>query len=63
LFRDGLMFEITFTATSMDSPLKFYDPDGNPIAFKPGNTWVEIVGLGTTVEELEKGFWKVRFYP
>ena len=32
-------------------------------AFKPGNTWMEIVGLGTTVEELEPGSWKIRFYP
>jgi hypothetical protein len=63
LLRDGLMFEITFTAQSIYSPLRFYDLDGKPIAFKPGTTWVEIVGLGTTVEELEKGSWKIRFYP
>jgi len=63
LLRDGWMFEITYSAASPTSPLRFYDSDGNPIAFKPGNTWVEIVGLGTTVEELEPGSWKVRFFP
>jgi len=63
LLRDGRMFEITYTAISPNSPLRFFDLDGNLIAFKPGTTWVEIVGLGTTVEELEPGSWKVRFYP
>jgi len=63
LLRDGQVFEITYTAASPIMPLRFFNPDGTPIAFNPGNTWVEIVGLGTTVEELEPGFWKVRFYP
>jgi hypothetical protein len=63
LLRDGWMFEITYSAISPNSPLRFYDLDGNQMAFKPGTTWVEIVGLGTTVEELEPGSWKVRFYP
>jgi len=63
LLRDGLGFELTYSATSPTSPLRFYDSEGNTMAFKPGNTWFEIVGLGTTVEELEPGSWKVRFYP
>jgi hypothetical protein len=63
LFRDGQVFKMTYTAVSPFTPLRFYDLDGDPIAFKPGNTWVEIVGLGTTMEELEPGDWKVRFYP
>lgn len=63
LLRNGLGFEITYTATSPTSPLRFFDSEGNPMAFKPGTTWFEIVGLGTTVEELESGSWKIRFYP
>jgi hypothetical protein len=63
LLRDGHVFEITYTAASPITPIRFFGPDGNPIAFKPGTTWVEIVGLGTTVEEIEPGTWKVRFYP
>jgi hypothetical protein len=63
LFRDGQVFEVTYTALTPFQPLRFFDLDGNPIALQPGNTWVEIVGLGTTLEELDPGFWKVRFYP
>ena len=63
LFRDGRIFEMTYTAVSPFTPLRFYDLNGAPIAFRPGNTWVEIVGLGTTVAEIESGRWKLRFYP
>ncbi len=63
LFRDGQVFEITYTASTPITPLLFFDMNGEHIAFKPGTTWVEIVGLGTTVEEIEPGSWKLRFYP
>ena len=63
LFRDGQVYEMTYTAVSPFTPLRFYDLKGDPIAFKPGNTWFEVVGLGSLIEELEPGFWKVRFYP
>lgn len=63
LFRDGQVFEVNYTASTPSTPLRFFDSDGDLIAFKPGNTWIEIVGLGTTVDELEPGYWKVRFYP
>jgi hypothetical protein len=63
LLRDGQIFEVTYSAVSPSTPLRFYDPSGRSIAFKPGNTWFEIVGLGTVIEELEPAYWKVRFYP
>ena len=51
LFRDGLMQEIYWTTISEDyekttgrmRPIRFVDAKGSPIAFKPGQTWVEIV--------------------
>ena len=51
LFRDGVMQEIywnTFSeeyekTTGRMRPIRFVDTDGSPIAFKPGQTWVEIV--------------------
>lgn len=51
LFRDGLMQEIYWTTISEDyekttgrmRPIRFVDAEGSPIAFKPGQTWVEIV--------------------
>ncbi len=51
LFRDGVMQEIYWTTLSEEyekttgrlRPIRFMDADGVPIAFKPGQTWVEIV--------------------
>jgi len=51
LFRDGLMQEIYWTTISEDyekttgrmRPIRFVNAEGSPIAFKPGQTWVEIV--------------------
>jgi len=51
LFRDGLVQEIFWTTKSEEyeqttgdfRPIRFIDADGNPVLFKPGQTWVEIV--------------------
>jgi len=51
LFRDGMMQEIYWTSISEEyekttgrlRPIRFLDAEGNPAAFKPGQTWVEIV--------------------
>ena len=51
LFRDGVMQEIYWSTISEEyekttgrlRPIRFVDADGDPIAFKPGQTWVEIV--------------------
>lgn len=63
VFRDGKVFECRFSMIDPDKPLSFKTADGDPFPFKPGNTWFEIVGLGSTLEELEEGYWKTRFYP
>jgi hypothetical protein len=62
IFRDGLVYWAKFGAVSRDKPLRFYDAAGNPFAFKPGRTWFEVVGVNSTVDELETGSWKVRAY-
>ena len=51
LFRDGVMQEIFWSTISEEyekttgrmRPIRFVDAEGDPIAFKPGQTWVEIV--------------------
>ena len=51
LFRDGVMQEIYWSTISEEyekttgrmRPIRFVDAEGDPIAFKPGQTWVEIV--------------------
>jgi hypothetical protein len=51
LFRDGVMQEIYWTTlseeyektTGLMRPIRFVDAKGNPVSFKPGQTWVEII--------------------
>jgi hypothetical protein len=70
LFRDGQMFPIHWTTmnegyekeTGKLRPVRFVDAQGNPVALKPGRTWVEFVHLTTTLGEVEPGVWKARFY-
>jgi len=48
--------------TGLLRPIRFTDLNGNPVSLKPGHTWVEIVDVTTTLEEIESGAWKARFY-
>jgi hypothetical protein len=70
LFRDGKVYPIYWNTTSGEyeqttgrmRPFRFTDQAGDPFPLKPGNTWVEIVDLSTTTQEIQPGDWKVRFY-
>lgn len=70
LFRDGKVYPLKWStmpdaeekASGKLKPIKWLDAEGKPFAFKPGNTFVEIVTPATMVEELEPGFWKARFF-
>lgn len=63
VLRDGMLYEANYYAESSDAPLRFYDRQGKPLPFKPGSTWFMIMGEGSTLEELDGGSWKMRFYP
>jgi len=61
LFRDGQMIELVWKAVG-NKPLQFFLTDGvTPAPFKPGNTWFEVVGVNSTVEEVVPGEWEVEF--
>jgi Protein of unknown function (DUF3048) C-terminal domain/Protein of unknown function (DUF3048) N-terminal domain len=55
LFRDGQVHKIFWTTKSEEyerttgkmRPIRFIDENGNPIALKPGQTWVHLVPTGT----------------
>jgi hypothetical protein len=59
LFRDGQMYPIYWTTKNEEyekttgrlRPIRFIDADGNPFALKPGQTWVEMMPLGTPYYE------------
>lgn len=60
LYRDGQMLELVWKAVG-NQPLQFFYPDGTPAPFKPGNTWFEVVGVNSVVEEVTPGEWEVEF--
>ncbi len=61
LFRDGQKIEGIWKAVG-NKPLQFFLPDGvTPAPFKPGNTWFEVVGLSSVVNEVLAGEWEVAF--
>ncbi len=85
LFRDGKMYEIDWTTVNGDyerstgklRPPRFVDKSGNPVALKPGQTWLMVVPTYTPfyetvdswkiIEMLNKkepgsGHWAVVFY-
>lgn len=49
LLRDGLAFEGRWEKTARTSALAFVSEGGNPLAFQPGTTWIEVIPLSTSV--------------
>ncbi|NWF68053.1 MAG: DUF3048 domain-containing protein [Chloroflexi bacterium] len=43
LFRDGQRYECRWTRPTRESRLTLVTPDGQPLAFRPGVTWFEVV--------------------
>lgn len=62
LFRDGKAIEGVWKTASNDRPPQFYTPDGAPLAFKPGNTWIVVTGIYSTLQEKTPGQWEMRFF-
>ena len=50
IFRDGQEFGGKWIRVNRSDMLTFVDPKGDPIPLKPGQTWVEVVNLGTPLE-------------
>jgi len=83
LFRDGEVYEIFWTTrfgeyekeTGLLRPMRFVDANGNPIALKPGQTWISVVSMQSyyvesvikdqpfypIVEEQGTGLWLIRY--
>lgn len=69
LFRDGEMYKIFWTTkygdyekeTGLLRPMRFVDADGNPVALKPGQTWISVVSLASYYAE--SAISETPFYP
>jgi hypothetical protein len=61
LFRDGMVYEGFWVASSPSSPLQFVDASGAPLPLHPGNTWLEVVGEYSAGKQVKPGEWEVDF--
>lgn len=51
LYRDGKVYEIRWATRS--GKLTVYDPEGNPVALKPGQTWFEVMSYQSTWDRVK----------
>lgn len=61
-FRSGMMVEGEWVSVNDTDPMQFFRSDGSPMALKPGNTWIAIMGLSSTMKEIEPGKWETFFF-
>lgn len=61
-FRDGQVFEGTWTANNDTDPMQFYADNGEPFTLKPGNTWIVIASQNSTFKEIETSVWEMFFF-
>lgn len=57
-FRDGQAYKVRWNRPTKDSALFLTSADGEFFPFKPGNTWFQVVGISTQVENPESGVWR-----
>lgn len=60
-FRDGQAYEVNWSIPTQDSVLTLTLPDGSPFPFKPGNTWIQVVGQSSVVTQPEVAAWRFEF--
>ncbi len=61
LFRNGRMTYGTWRVTSPDNPILFETIEGDPLAFKPGKTWIVIMGMSSQTIQPAGGEWEIYF--
>lgn len=60
-FRDGVLINGSWRAPGHLQPVQFYNDFGLPMALKPGNTWIILVGNSSTFDTIGPGAWELRF--
>jgi hypothetical protein len=55
--RDGQVFQGTWLRAKKDSVLTLLQPDGTPFPLKPGQTWFEVIGASSKVEQKAGNTW------
>jgi hypothetical protein len=61
LFRDGEAYQVRWNIPATDSVLYLTDAEGNRIPFKPGTSWIAIVGNSSLITTPDEGQWRFEF--
>ncbi|HAE84993.1 MAG TPA: hypothetical protein DCG78_00575 [Anaerolineaceae bacterium] len=61
VFRDGKLLYGTWMAPDPFSPIQLFDTYGQPLALKPGRTWIVFTGTKSPTSEVEPGIWEITF--
>jgi len=59
LLRDGNAFDAVWKSAGDDRPLQFFTTEGGYLPFKPGNTWLVIVGSRSTLTQPPDQMWEL----
>jgi hypothetical protein len=60
-FRDGQLFQVEWSRPTTNSVLSLTYTDGTPFPFKPGQTWIQVVGVSTPATDQGNGAWRFNF--
>lgn len=61
-YRDGQMYTVQWNRPVINSVLYLTNPDGTAFPFKPGSTWIQVVGVSTEATDEGSGAWRFNFY-
>ncbi len=62
LFRDGKAYQARWSTLAPMGPIQLTDLNGKPLAYKPGQTWFEVMSQASYARTATPGDWKVRFF-
>ncbi|MEJ5202214.1 MAG: DUF3048 domain-containing protein [Anaerolineales bacterium] len=62
LFRDGQCYRARWKRDRSDDLLTLWREDGQPLPFRPGQTWFEVLGRSSKVWQGEDGVWRFEFW-
>lgn len=60
-FRDGKKIEGTWKVVSHLSPIQFFGPSGKSMPLSPGNSWIVLAGMASSLSETKTGEWQMFF--
>lgn len=59
--RDGQLYRLRWFRNGPSAVLTLVNDDNTPFAFKPGQTWFEVLGAASTADDPQTGVWQFNF--